>query len=364
MRIGHFETLRPVCPVCRSRGGADTCLSVTIAEAQQRDEIESGIIGCPTCGAEFPVVDGMPILVPDVRRFVEENLFYLLARTDLTPAVESLLGDAAGAASGLQSIRQHVSSYVWDHWGDKDPAEKEPAPGAASPGSIVRALERGLDLLSVDLPDGPVLDLGCGPGRPVAELASRTGRMVLGIDLSIPLARAARRALVGGEVDYPRRRGGVVYDRRRFAVSAADPRLVDVWICDALALPFPPETFGLVTAMNVLDCVTRPRQALVEIDRILKLAGETLLSLPFDWTGHVTPMEEWLGGHSQRAPHEGSAEAILEMLLADGAMAAGSLRRIGTPVEVPWHVRLHNRSCMHYTAHLLAARRGMNQNTG
>jgi SAM-dependent methyltransferase/uncharacterized protein YbaR (Trm112 family) len=359
MRIGHFEALRPICPSCRVRGDADAPLAIAIVEAGSSDDIESGIVGCSACGAEFPVIDGMPVLVPDIRRFVQDNLFYLLARTDLPPALESLLGDASGAGSGLESIRQHVSSYVWDHWADQDPAEQGAAPGAAMPGSVVRALAQGLDMVSADLPDGPLLDIGSGPGRPVAELAARTGRMVLGIDLSVPLARAARKALVGGEVDYPRRRVGLVYERRRFSVSRPDPGLMDMWICDALALPFPAESFALTTAMNVLDCVSRPRHALVELDRILKENGAAVMALPFDWTGHVTPIEEWLGGHSQRAPHGGHGEAIVEMLLADGASAAGSLRHVGARVEAPWHVRLHDRSCMHYTAHVLAARRVM-----
>ena len=49
--------------------------------------------------------------------------------------------------------------------------------------------------------------------------------------------------------------------------------------------------------------------------------------------------------------------AILDMLLSDGPLAAGDLRRSGPSQEVPWHVRLHDRSCMYYSAHLVAARK-------
>jgi SAM-dependent methyltransferase len=47
-----------------------------------------------------------------------------------------------------------------------------------------------LDLL--DRARGPVLDIGCGPGRHVAELASR-GIPVLGIDIADAMLRVARR---------------------------------------------------------------------------------------------------------------------------------------------------------------------------
>lgn len=363
MKLGHFELLRPICPICRGSGHSSR-LDIAVVETEAQDDISAGILCCRACSAEFPILDGMPVLVPDVRRYVRDNLFYLMARTDLTEAVESLLGDAAGPGSGLDSLRQHVSSYVWDHWGDHDPAEILPAAGGGTPGSVGRALRMGLEMISPKLPEGPILDIGCGAGRSTAELAASTGRTVLGIDISVPLARAGRRALLEHEVDYARRRVGLVYDRRRFALPAAGQNLADVWICDAQALPFADETFAMAAGMNVVDCLEDPRKGLIEVDRVLKPEGEALFSVPFDWTAQVTPVEAWLGGHSQRASHAGSAEAILDMLLSDGPLAAGSLRRVQPARETAWHVRLHDRSCMHYQAYLVAARRILGQNGG
>lgn len=357
MKLAHFETLAPVCPLCR-RQGLDHALSIAVIERESRDDIAAGILQCTACGAEYPVIDGLPILVPDVRQFVQQNLFYLLARDDLTPAVESLLGDAAGPGSALDSIRQHVSSYMWDHWGDLDPQGFGPVPGDAAPGGVTRVLDAGMALAG-DLPAGPLLDIGCGAGRTVAELARRTGRMTLGIDISVPLSRAGRRAAVAGQVDYGLRRAGLVYDRRRYATGQDDDGLVDIWICDVLALPFRADAFALANALNVVDCMVDPRAGLMEMSRILRPGAAALLSVPFDWSGHVTPVEAWLGGHSQRAAHAGRPEAILDMLLSPGPLAAGGLRRQGEAREVPWHVRLHDRSCMHYAACLVAARESM-----
>jgi SAM-dependent methyltransferase/uncharacterized protein YbaR (Trm112 family) len=358
VRISHFEKLRPICPVCRLSGGHGT-LGLNVVEQEVRGDVLGGILSCQACGSEFPIVDGMPIIVPDVRRFVQDNIFYLLARTDLTPAVESLLGDAAGPGSGLESIRQHVSSYVWDHWGDRDPVACPAVPGGGAPGAVSRNLAQALDLLGDDLPDGPVLDIGCAAGRTVTDAAERLGREVLGIDISVPLARCGRQAVVDGHIDYNLRRIGLVYDRRSYPLHHRAEGRGDVWICDALALPFSQGTFALAIGMNVVDCMRDPRAGLIEISRVLSDGGRAVFSVPFDWAGQVTPVEAWLGGHSQRSVHAGSPEAILDLLLSDGPLAAGALRRTDTVGDVPWHVRLHDRSCMYYSAYLVVARKAV-----
>lgn len=356
MNLGHFEALRPICPACRgARREVPLCLQVI--EGREGDDIRTGVLDCAHCGAQYPIIDGLPIIVPDVRRYVRDNLFYLMARDDLPPLVEGLIGDAAGPGSGLDAVRQHLSSYAWDHWGDRDPQESRlPAAGGALPGSIVRLLEAGLALLPGDLPPGPVLDIGCGGGRSSVELARRTGRPVLGIDLSVSLARLARRAVVGGSVSYPRRRIGLVYDRRDFALPAeTGAAAVDVWICDVLALPFSPGSFALACGLNVLDCLADPRAGLAEIERALADGGGAILAAPFDWAAQVTPVESWLGGHSQRGSHLGDAEPLLEALLGEMPAGTGRLRRYGTPSDLAWHVRLHERSCMHYRSYVTAA---------
>ncbi|MBQ3621122.1 MAG: methytransferase partner Trm112 [Methanosarcinaceae archaeon] len=52
---------RMVCPVCKGK------LSVR-AEKENEDEILSGNLFCPACAVYYPVVDGIPnMLPPDMR---------------------------------------------------------------------------------------------------------------------------------------------------------------------------------------------------------------------------------------------------------------------------------------------------------
>src|SRR5690606_26253462 len=126
---------------------------------------------------------------------------------------------------------------------------------------VVDVLERGLELAG-PLPEGSTLDVGCSMGRPAFELAERRAGLVLGVDLNFAMLRVASRALREGVARYPRRRVGLVYDRREVPLSFPGAERVDFWACDALALPFADDTFALATSFNVLDCVVDPRDHL------------------------------------------------------------------------------------------------------
>ena len=84
---------------------------------------------------------------------------------------------------------------------------------AGRPGAVVRCLEQGLSLLSRGV-EPPAIDLGCSVGRSTFVLAGRCDGPVLGVDVNFSMLRLAARVLRSGVVRYPRRRVGIVYDRR------------------------------------------------------------------------------------------------------------------------------------------------------
>ncbi len=350
MRVTHFEALRPVCPRCAG-AGQQAPLSFPRIFAEVGGQILMGILQCATCGQEYPIIDGLPLLVPSVQSYMSQASPVLMARDDLPEQLESLCGDATGSGSTFDSLRQHLSSYGWDHWADRDPAEI-PMPDAV-PGAIARCLRTGL----ATLPRrslGPALDIGCGPGRSTVELAASVEGLVLGVDLSFPLIRLAARILQTGRISYPRRRIGMVYDRRDFAVAIEAPERLDFWVCDALALPFPERTFSLTTGFNLLDCLAAPMSGLAEIGRILEEGGQAVLATPYDWSPSVTPTEQWFGGHSQRADHAGAAEPLIRRALSCEHPAIG-LILTAERSDLPWHVRIHDRALMRYSSHLVIA---------
>jgi ubiquinone/menaquinone biosynthesis C-methylase UbiE/uncharacterized protein YbaR (Trm112 family) len=354
MRHAHFEAFKPLCPVCIKAGRGERRLVIAEIHHAGEDGVQQGILQCSSesCRHEYPVIDGLPVIVPDLRRLLSERGVELLLRTDLDPRLESLVGDAIGPDSWFDATRQMLSTYGWDSYADLDPQEHpqdHAHQGGPTPGAARRCLHQ---LLALFGPSDParVLDVGCAAGRTSFELAAaHPGALVLGLDINLALLSLAR-AAAAGQVSYPRRRIGLVYDRRRFPTRFDTSPRVDFWACDAACLPFTAHTADLTTALNLIDCVPGPTQVFVELARVTRPGGGILLATPYDWSQRVTGVENWLGGHSQRAAHAGSAEAFMEVLLQAHRLRAQAL-------SWPWQTRLHERSSVQYQAHLLAIER-------
>ena len=223
MRRRHFEAFAPHCPRCARDGAGRHQLTLDAVLEERDDDVLSGILHCPNpaCRHEYPIIDGIPVIVPALGALLAERGIELLLREDLDPVLESLIGDAIGPGTWLDTLRQTVSTYAWDGWADLDPEEAaaDPADGV-QPGAVRRCLARLLDMAGTRVA-GRVIDVGCGAGRTAFDLAARgEDTLVLGVDIHLALLRLARRA-AAGVLSYPRRRIGIVYDRRRFPVAPA-----------------------------------------------------------------------------------------------------------------------------------------------
>ena len=362
MRRGHFDAIRPVCPVCRSSDAAASASPLVIASVEQEadDQVLEGILHCSnaSCLHEFPIIDGVPIIVPALRSYVTSQVHGILQRNDLSDALESLLGDCCGPSSAYDQARQVLSTYGWSHYADLDPAEVPQADRSGRVGSLPLVVKSACSLLQ-GLPSGPWIDVGCSVGRGTFMLANQTDDLVLGVDLNFSMLRIAAEALRSGRVCYPKRRGGLVYDRREFPVSFPGAERADFWACDALSLPVPRETFVAATCLNLIDCVAMPRELLVSLARILRMGARAVLTSPYDWSPGAAPPETWLGGHSQRASTGGSSEAVLRSLLTAGRHPA-AVEELALTAEIddlPWEVRLYDRSTVSYHLHMVGVTR-------
>ncbi len=102
---------------------------------------------------------------------------------------------------------------------------------------------------------GKTLDVGCGT-KPYKELFSNA--KYVGLEIDTPIARANKSA------DF-------FYDGKTF--------------------PFPDDEFDSVISSEVLEHVFNPVEFLKEINRITKIDGHLLLTVPFIWGEHEQPYD-------------------------------------------------------------------------
>jgi SAM-dependent methyltransferase/uncharacterized protein YbaR (Trm112 family) len=333
-----FRHFSPICPACRARG---TEASLSVA-AWDTAAFGQGILACDGCASRFPVIDGVPVLVPDLAHYLNEAGVYLLARDDLIPAVTDLLGSVMQPACWFDAARHHLSGYVRDHWGARDPTDQAPP----APGQAWALAEAGLSRAG-DI-SGPVIELGAAAGGVTRGLAERFDTQVLGLDLSAPLVRFAARALRGGRLRYPLRLSGTAYAEREIVVPPPIRGSATIWLADALVPPVAAGQAGLVVALNLLDCVADPAVLLRSATALLRPGGHLLLATPCDWNAAATPPEAWIGARSCAA-----ASPSL-------AVWAASIAGLAVVAEVSgqsWDVRVHTRAFMRYEVDLLVLKR-------
>ena len=345
MRRGHFTALRPVCPRCRLADRTSILRLDRVLEEDAAGNVNAGILHCDAsdCRLEFPIIDGIPIIVPDVAAYLSSTAGQILRRQDLPDALASLIGDALGPASEFDTTRQHLSLYCQAHYGDGGGN----LPAALTP--LLATLPRAV----------PALDLGCSVGGATFALAAHSGGLTLGVDLNFAMLQAAQAVLRGGPLRFDRRRVGLVYERCELEVPVPSSGHVDFWACDLLALPLAAGLCQTVIALNVLDCVGSPRQLLEEIGRILGGSGAALVASPYDWSLQATAAAGWIGGHSDRAASRGDSGAILRGLLAadGGPGTIPGLRLERELGNLAWNLQLHDRAVMTYVSDTLMLRR-------
>lgn len=315
--------------------------------------MREGVLVCSNqqCRSEFPVIDGIPVILANLRSYISQNILPIISRGDLSDTMESLLGDCAGPGSVFDSMRQHLSTYCFAHYGDLN--AEESFRGQHGAGAIADVFGKSATLLNEKI-NGCLIDIGCSVGRTTFELARRNEGPVLGVDLNFGMLKIAREVIEQGRVTYPLRREGIVYERRSFPVNFENLSRIDFWVCDAVALPFCRDVFSGAASFNLLDCLWSPYEHLREISRILQPQAGAIVSTPFDWSPNVTPVEAWLGGHSQRAQHQGLGGAFLRTLL-NSEKSPAELRRLTIMQEqdITWNLRLHDRSLMQYLTHMV-----------
>ncbi|MFG0305381.1 MAG: methyltransferase domain-containing protein [Phycisphaerales bacterium JB040] len=349
MNAGEPERFGAVCPICAGPGEPRSSLDLAERFGQEGPGVRFGALRCraEACQAEYPIIDGIPVVRADVRDWLAGTQASVHRRTDLPVGLERMLADTFDPGSREDLDRYYLSVYARDAY---------PEDGA-TPG-VVRLLDGALGLVPGGIDPGePVLDLGCAVGRVCFELAQRGHERVAGLDANPALLRCAAGVRDRGIAEYVLKRGGVLYEPKRVACEPVHRERVSLWCADALDPPFAEGTFGCVLALNVLDCVASPMRLLERAGGLLRPGGRLVLTSPYDWSTSATPLEAWVGGHSPRSQHAGDSASVLRSLLNAGSGGVGGLRLVAERDGLEWATRLHDRAELRYSVHALIAER-------
>ncbi len=160
-------------------------------------------------------------------------------------------------------------SSRWRSYRDVDAAADPGGLGAymddlATLRSVATEKGRSLELLGLGAGD-QCLDVGCGTGPELAELAAmvRPGGRVVGVDRSAALTAAARERL------------------------EADAGAIELVVADAHRLPFADAEFDACRADRTLQHLLHPAAALAEMARVTRPGGRVVVT-EFRW-GLVAP---------------------------------------------------------------------------
>jgi SAM-dependent methyltransferase/uncharacterized protein YbaR (Trm112 family) len=259
-------------------------------------ELLDGVLSCERCAAEYPVLGGIPIVVPRAARWVatyREAVLASLVETERAHprAIEEVLAFAEKAGP-VEAMR------FGDDWtpGERTDEDGWPVPKVA--GEAGECFEEFLRRAQKTAPEALILDalaedrshhvleIGVGVGRLAAGLA-KTGRNVLVGDVSL---RAVLSACQRGG---PQVRGMVL---------------------DAERLPFSSESIGAMVALELVDLLDDPASFVCEARRVLRLGGRLYLATPdpaaCELERHLTDAEfvvkadldgvPWIRAHSER----------------------------------------------------------------
>ncbi len=304
-----------ICPECRQQ---PVPLTQDI-EKEIADDIISGHLTCPECRSQYPIKEGIAVVVP-----------------------KKTLG-MVHQKNGYNSPAM-LSAYLWSHFGD-----------LLNEQDATDAYQSWSD--SFQTSSGDALDVGCSVGRLSIELA-RTHHHVIGIDTSLAFIKKAREILKRKSLDFDLVIEGHLTESRRYDFGGdLDFEHIDFIVADALALPFRRTQFATVAAINILEKVPDPLTHLKEVNRVLKPQAATFLfSDPFSWDEKISSPDRWLGGNGNGRYSRRGIDTIRRIFAGEFGIFDPPLS-LQDSGSVSWKIRKTENLWEHITSQFLVGHR-------
>jgi SAM-dependent methyltransferase/uncharacterized protein YbaR (Trm112 family) len=340
---------------CSGRLALDDSVITPIYQAQQ-NEIEEAVLVCQQCGAAYPVIRGVAVVMDNIQSWLRGNYYNLLSGAhgsggmgeELTNWLESFGWQMSNQpANNYYEAPRWVNIFTATHY--------DPVQAGADDSSEVGRLIAGqasvfeviVEMLEQHLPGkvNKALDVGTNVGGMAFRVAP-FAESVLGLDTAFNVVLTARRVQKGFPrplKSVKRYMDGHHYDERNIGPF---PENTEFMVASAVPLPVD-ENYDLITVLNVIDCVPDPEIFLVSLADVLNPGGFMVVTSPYSWGSDDVPVDRWLGASEKQS----SADALLGLLREQG------LEIVEERDNVPWVLREHKRWYRVFHNHCVIARK-------
>jgi SAM-dependent methyltransferase len=350
-----IEEIEFICPRCRhgsDEGIVQASLRLDLVFKKEDDFVLEGLFVCfnTDCGFTYPVLNGVPIIVKDIKGWWHSERLKLSAVASDTPEMREYFAGLNLDEPSFHAEKSLISSYMDLHYGTFEDSNI-PSASRVDPKKFWEKVV-GIAKPENDQIYHRSLDLGCSVGRYTFELA-RFSELAIGMDLKFRAVSSAAQFQRTKKISYERRKHGRLFEELETAYSP--PQNVLFLVADALDPPFRAETFDLVAALNLIDNVKLPLILIGQMDALLRKDGSLLLGAPYEWQTDICEPEEWLETDDMDSPE--MVKSILEeRLFPQMGLKYEILEEIS---DLPWLFRHHERHWSLFLVHLLKARKRM-----
>ena len=281
------------------------------------DECVEGFLSCNTCNSQFPIIQGVPIVLQNFHDYARQRI--MTYGKWIINSKSSKLKDflrSVGTkihfptSNDLYEENNHLyKAYLYNHHHYHfDDRLLSLFKRKIEPDHVYRMLgKRNLNLKGIGL------DIGCSIGSSTFELAKRLP-FVFGVDLSFSFILEARK---------------IMHDKKN--------KNVEFIVSDAINLPFESSFFQSIIALNLVDRVN-PNKVIVSINRCIKDNGKLILIDPYHFV-------------DENNDHEFDSIQIRKIIEKFGYKISSN------ESYIPWIVKMNERSYLFYFVDFIVANR-------
>ena len=263
---------------------------------KQNKEIIEGILECPKCNGQYPIIEKIPILWNDFSLYLSSRkklggkLYQLIENSTLKKFCKSSLLNSSQTPEDRTALEERWSLIYQNSKSSKFYSE----------------IKKNLTSLQKS---NLVLEYGCSIGT-ITSFLAKSNKMVFGVDRSFSALRIAKK-LSNNNLDY--------------------------FVADLLSPIFGKLSFDLVLALNVLELV-EPVEFLKHVSKQIS-KGYFVISDPYDFDR---------GGNSVKKSLD---EKSLRMNLQNLNFKITSQTK--DPSHISWNLKLNSRATLNYDVDLV-----------